>query len=187
VLIERRLGCDTHFFPHPQPAKCVTDQRILFAGIDNIIIIVAHDLQLSKPLLAGVITLAAISAIIAFVSFAGYMCPLHLPSLPLADPACFHRFVGAILKRVGGIRAFARTIAWLLGVQIVFSVLYIIAIYVEPKSEFIKQCENGSTDSKIIDTCTNKIQEVRGISVAVIVVALLLHACECLIPFTRHL
>jgi hypothetical protein len=66
-----------------------------------------------------------------------------------------------------------------------FSVLYIIAIYVEPKSDFIKQCENGSTDAKVIDTCTNKIQEVRGVTVAIVIVALLLHCCMYRIPFIR--
>jgi len=117
-----------------------------------------HELQLSKPLLAGMITLGAISSIIALVSFVG--------------------FVGALIKRARGVRAFARIIAWLLGIQLLFSVLYIIAIYVEPKSDFIKQCENGSTDANIVDTCTNKIQEVRGITVAIVVVALLLHCYE---------
>jgi len=116
------------------------------------------DLQLSKSLLVGVITVAVISSIIALCSFAG--------------------LVGALFKQYRGIRVFARVVAWLLGVQIISSVLYIIAIFVEPKSEFIKQCEAGRTDSTIVDTCTNKIQEVKGITVAIIVVALLLHAYE---------
>lgn len=116
------------------------------------------NVQLSKRMLASIITLGGISTIIAIVSFAG--------------------FFGAIFKKVGGVRAFARTIAWLLGVQIIFSILYVVVIYAEPKSEFIKQCENGSTDSRIVDACTNKIQEVKGITVAIVVVALLLYAYE---------
>jgi len=117
-----------------------------------------HDIHLSKPLLISVITLGVISTIIALVSFAG--------------------FIGAIFKRVRGVRAFARLLAWLLGVQIILSILYIVAILLEPKSEFIKQCENGSTDSKVVDTCTNKITEVKGITIGIIVVALLLHSYE---------
>jgi Na+-transporting methylmalonyl-CoA/oxaloacetate decarboxylase gamma subunit len=93
--------------------------------------------------------------------------------------------MGAVFKRVRGVRAFARLIAWLLGIQIVLSVLYIIAILVEPKSEFIKQCENGSTDANVVDTCTNKITEVKAITVGIIVVALLLHSCEYLIRLIR--
>jgi len=126
-------------------------------------IAIAHDqqnknAQWSTRLFAGVITLASISTIIAVVSFAG--------------------FFGAIFKRVGGVRAFARTIAFLLGIQTLISILYIVAIYVEPKSDFIKQCEAGSTNSNVVDVCTNKIQEVKGITVGIIVVALLLHAYE---------
>jgi len=117
-----------------------------------------HQLQLRKPLLAGLITLGAVSSIIALVSFAG--------------------FVGALIKWARGVRAFARLTAWLLGIQLLFSVLCIIAIYIEPKEDFIKQCVHSSTDANVIDTCTNKIQEVRGIIVAIMVVALLLHCYE---------
>ena len=145
---------------------------------------VAHQLQLSKPLLAGMLTLGAISSIIAIVSFVGCVFIYLLNPLSLTRLTCF-RFVGALIKRAGGVRAFARTVAWLVGLQLVFSVIFIIAIYVEPKSDFIKQCENGSTDSNIVDTCTNKIQEVRGITTAIVAVALLLHCCTCRIPFIR--
>jgi len=117
-----------------------------------------HDNQMSKPLLVGMIVLAVLSTIIALVSFAG--------------------FFGAMFKKVGGIRAFARVLAWLLGIQFVFSVLYIVAILVEPKSEFIKQCEQGNTNSNITDVCTNKIEEVKIITIAIIVVGLLLHSYE---------
>src|SRR6202020_1501424 len=98
----------------------------------------------------------------------------HSPGMPsfsiphyimlFANPPCSPSFVGAIFKWASGVRAFARTIAWLLGIQVVSSVLYIIMIYVEPKSDFIKQCENGSTNSSVVNTCTNEIQEVRGIT-----------------------
>jgi len=116
------------------------------------------NVQWSKRLLAGVVILASVSSITATVSFAG--------------------FVGALFKWVGGVRAFARTIAWLLAVQTVFSLLYIIMIYVEPKSDFIKQCENGSTNSNIVNTCTNQIQEVRGITVGIVILGLLVQAYE---------
>lgn len=126
-------------------------------------IALAHDEQSknnqwSRRLLVSVIVLASISSIIAIVSFAG--------------------FVGTIFKRVGGVRAFARTIAVLLGIQFGISLLYIIMIFVEPKSDFIKQCEGGSTNSNIVNTCTNKISEVKGITVGIISAALLLHAYE---------
>jgi len=117
-----------------------------------------QDNRWSKQLLVGVLTLASVSTITAIISFAG--------------------FVGAIFKWASGVRAFARTIAWLLGIQVVSSVLYIIMIYVEPKSDFIKQCENGSTNSSVVNTCTNEIQEVRGITVGIVVLGLLVHAYE---------
>jgi len=116
------------------------------------------NVQWSKGMLASVITLASISTIVALVSFIG--------------------FFGAIFKKVGGIRTFARTIGFLLVIQTVISVLYIVAIYVEPKSAFIKQCENGSTDPNVVNFCTNRIQQIKGISVGIIVAALLLQAYE---------
>lgn len=117
-----------------------------------------HDDQLSKPMLAGVIALAVFSTITALTSLAG--------------------FFGALFGRLGGVRAFAKTLAFLLGMQFVFSVLYVVAIFVEPKSEFIKQCEAGKTDSNIVDVCTNKINEVRIITIVIVIVGLLLHAYE---------
>ena len=128
------------------------------------------------------IVMAVLSTIISLVSFAGYVSSVHLPSRYPTYPIGSHRFFGAIFKKVGGIRAFARVLAWLLGIQFVFSVLYIVAILVEPKSEFIKQCEQGNTDSNVTDVCTNKIQEVKIITIAIIVVGLLLHSCKCTIP-----
>ena len=56
--------------------------------------------------------------------------------------------------------------------------LYVVAIYVEPKSDFIQQCEAGLTDPNVVDTCTNKIQEVKGITVLIVGVSFLVHACE---------
>jgi len=116
------------------------------------------NVQLSKRLLISICVLGGISTIIALCSFAG--------------------FIGAITKRPRAIRAFARAIAWLLGVQLITSTLYIIAIFVEPKSDFIKACENGSADARVVDACTNRVGLAKGVFVGVIVVALLLHMYE---------
>jgi len=109
-------------------------------------------------MLAGVIALAVFSTITALTSLAG--------------------FFGALFGRLGGVRAFAKTLAFLFGIQLVSSVLYIVAIFVEPKSEFIKQCEAGKTDSNIVDVCTNRIKEVKIITIVIVIIGLLLHAYE---------
>jgi hypothetical protein len=75
-----------------------------------------------------------------------------------------------------------------LALQAIFSLLYVIAIYVEPKSDFIKQCETWrASDSNVVNQCTNKMQEFKGIIVLIVAVSLGLHACEFWIIFTSNL
>ena len=112
-----------------------------------------------------------------FPSFFSLLFPAFI--IPLATS-----FVGAITKRPRAVRVFARVIAWLLGIQLITSTLYILAIFLEPKSDFIKACENGSANLNVADECTNHIALAKGVFVGVIVVALLLHACE--FPFSSH-
>ncbi|KAF7979204.1 hypothetical protein HWV62_43140 [Athelia sp. TMB] len=87
-------------------------------------------------------------------------------------------FIGAIAKKAGGIRAYASTIAWLLGVQIIWGIIGIVALWVEPKTDFIQQCENGKTDQNTINICTSHIKETKGIATGLVVLVILLHAYQ---------
>ena len=79
------------------------------------------------------------------------------------------------MRSIRGIRAFATSTMFLMALQAIFSLLYVIALYLEPKNDFIRQCEAGLRGS---NTCTNKIQEVKGITVLIVGLSLLVHACE---------
>lgn len=83
-----------------------------------------------------------------------------------------------MVKSISGMRTFATATTLLLALQIIFSLVYVIAIYAEPRIDFIQQCEGGLTDPNTVNTCTNKIQEVKGITVFIVCVSLLVHACE---------
>jgi len=115
-----------------------------------------HQLQMSKAVMIGFIAAGVVSSIIALTSLAG--------------------FIGAILGKVGGVRTFLRTISWLFGIQLVLSILGIVAIYMEPRDEFTKQCINGQTDQSIIDTCRNSVNSARLAYVIAAVIALCWHA-----------
>lgn len=88
------------------------------------------------------------------------------------------RLIGAIAKKAAGVRAYANVVGWLLGLQIIWGIIGIVALWVEPKAAFIRMCEGGKTDQNTVDACTNNISTTKGVVTGLIILSILLHGCE---------
>ncbi|KZP07955.1 hypothetical protein FIBSPDRAFT_965225 [Athelia psychrophila] len=119
-----------------------------------------HDQKLTKYATAVAIGYSIIATIVCLTSFAG--------------------FVGAIAKKARGIRAYATVTAYLLGVQIVWGVIGIIALWIESKAQYTQQCEAGQPEGSTAnnDTCVNHMDTVKGVATGLILLSILLHAYQ---------
>jgi hypothetical protein len=79
-------------------------------------------------------------------------------------------FLGAILQRQRGVKLFSQMLNLNFGIQLVTSIISLVAYFTESRSEFIKNCVNGSTDPTIIDSCN----QTAGISKPALVVSVVL-------------
>jgi len=133
----------------------------LLAAIFIIALIKNHednDSQMTKYAMAVAIGYSIIASIVCITSFAG--------------------LVGAIAKKAGAVRTYAATVGWLLWLQVIWGIIGIVALWLEPQSAFIHMCESGQTDADVVNTCTGHITEVKGVATGLIVLSILLHAYQ---------
>ncbi|KDQ55064.1 hypothetical protein JAAARDRAFT_37590 [Jaapia argillacea MUCL 33604] len=67
---------------------------------------------------------------------------------------CFIGFVGAIRKRTSYIKTYARIVALFLIIKIIFAVIEILSLYINP-SGLVNACIDGSTDPNVAEECNN--------------------------------
>jgi len=115
-----------------------------------------HTISTSPKVMAGIIAIAAISTVVCLASIFG--------------------FFGALFKRTGGVKFFARTMAWILGAQIALSILYLILIFTESTADFVKECQSQANGTEVESWCQGHIGALKGITVAGVIIDLLLTA-----------
>jgi hypothetical protein len=115
--------------------------------------------QFNQKVKIGFIVLGSVQTIAALVAFAG--------------------FFGAILKRQRGVRLYSWMLNFQFGIQLVISIIGLVAYFTEPKSEFIKNCVNGSTDQTVIDSCNQTAGISKPVLVVSVVFSLLVHFWFC--------
>lgn len=70
--------------------------------------------------------------------------------------------------------------AWILGAQIVLSIIYMILIFTESTADFVKDCQSQFNGTESESWCQDQIGKMKGITVAGVVIDLLLTACKFL-------
>ncbi|KAF7976138.1 hypothetical protein HWV62_7437 [Athelia sp. TMB] len=112
-----------------------------------------HDLSMTKFTMIACIGWAVVAVAVCLTSFAGFM--------------------GAILRNARGVRAYSTAIAWLFGVQVIWGIVGIVALWVEPK-ELLKACTAAGHEA----LCSSHLEEAKGIVTGAIVVLTLVHAYQ---------
>jgi len=115
-----------------------------------------HTISISWKVMAAVIAVASISTVVCLASIFG--------------------FFGALFKRTGGVKFYARTMAWILSVQIALSILYFVLIFTESTADFVKECQSQLNGTETQSWCQDHIKALKGITVAGVVIDLLLTA-----------
>lgn len=127
--------------------------------------------------MAGVIAIAAISTVVCLASIFGCAQTVKPFTYALLN-INFYSFFGALFKRTGGVKFFARTMAWILGAQIALSILYLILIFTESTADLVKQCQSQANGTEVESWCQGHIGALKGITVAGVIIDLLLTACK---------
>ena len=86
-------------------------------------------------------------------------------------------FAGSIIRSRGLVATYSTTLNFLLGVSIALAVFWAVTWFRMSKSEFIRQCVNGSTDQNVVDAC-NHVNEIRWIALGWVILGLLVHLCK---------
>ncbi|KAL0956257.1 hypothetical protein HGRIS_002411 [Hohenbuehelia grisea] len=92
-------------------------------------------------------------------------------------------FLGTLLKKFSYIRRFSSMLSYLLGLQIIYTIIYLIIFFLEGRKNLVQNCINGSTDQRVIDSCQklNDLSKgwVVGVVIAISLVPILIQAYGC--------
>jgi len=110
----------------------------------------------SQPLKIAAIVMAVIQSINTLVSF--------------------FAFWGTVANKLSLLTPFIRIYTWELGVNVVFSVLYVVLIFTRSRESIAKSCTAGSTNQDVIDACESQANVNKTATVVSLVVSLLFQA-----------
>jgi hypothetical protein len=83
-------------------------------------------------------------------------------------------FVGCLVKSRGMVSSFAVILAIHLGFSVASGIFAIYMVFRQSPEEAISQCVNGSTDPQVTESCKTGLNIIKGVLIAVYVVAWLL-------------
>jgi len=83
-------------------------------------------------------------------------------------------FVGCLVKSRGMVSSFAVILAIHLGFSVASGIFAIYMVFRQNPDEAISQCVNGSTDPQILESCKSGLNIMKGVLIAVYIVAWLL-------------
>ena len=97
-------------------------------------------------------------------------------------------FVGCLVKSRGMVSSFAVILAIHLGFSVASGIFAIYMVFRQSPEEAISQCVNGSTDPQVIQSCKTGLNIIKGVLIAVYVVAWLLQLCKrsCYCPLSMR-
>ncbi|KII90504.1 hypothetical protein PLICRDRAFT_39065 [Plicaturopsis crispa FD-325 SS-3] len=137
-------------------------QSLLAAATGGLLwwLVIEHFGDIDKAFRAAVIGYAVVLTILAIFAFLG--------------------FIGALRKRSGYVAAYGQYLGYLLGVEIVISIIYLIAFFLN-HSAFLRICTRRSTNQDIIDSCNQSLNSSKWGMVVLTIVPLLIQGYNVLI------